>query len=84
MSNVYTALKNNALTYDTATLLGALDIWEAKADLSHEERISKAATSDAITERYELDDLMDEVFMDEDFAGTYTDALRICLAKVGR
>lgn len=73
-------LKAAAAKHDTATLLGALYVLEAKGNLSNEERMVKAATSDAITERHDLDALMDEIFMDDDFAGTYTDAIEIALA----
>ena len=75
-------LKNKAAERDTDTLIGALLILEAKGNLSADERMVKAATSDAITERHSLDDLMDEIFMDDEFTGTYTDALLVALAKV--
>lgn len=75
-------LKNKAAEQSTDTLLGSLFILDAKGDLTAEERMVKASISDAITERHGLDALLDEVFMDLDFAGTYTDALLIALAKV--
>jgi hypothetical protein len=74
-------LKAHAAKQDTPTLLGALYILEAKTGLSIEESLTKAAISDAITERHDLDAMMDEVFMDLDFTGTYTDAIEICLAR---
>lgn len=74
-------LKARAAKQGTATLLGALYILEMRTDLSLEESLTKAAISDAITERHDLDAMMDEVFMDLDFAGTYTDAIEICLAR---
>jgi hypothetical protein len=76
------ALKTAAAKHDTGTLLGALLILEAKPSLTVEERMVKAATSDVITERHGINDAMDEVFMDLDFTGTYTDAILICLARV--
>lgn len=77
-------LKTAAAKHGTPVLLGALYILEAKGNLTNEERMVKAATSDVITERHDLDALMDEIYMDDlDFAGTYTDALEIALVRAG-
>lgn len=75
-------LKATAAKSDTNTLIGALLLLDAKGDLNNEERMVQAATADVITEREGINDAMDEVFMDLDFTGTYTDAILICLAKV--
>lgn len=77
-----TALKTAAATQDTDTLIGALLILDAKANLTNEERMVHAATADVITDRHDINDAMEEVFMDLDFEGTYTDAILICLARV--
>lgn len=77
------AIAAHAAKFDTATLLGGLYILEAKGSLTEAERMAKAATSDVITNRHDIDEMMDEVFMDLDFTGTYTDAIEICLARKG-
>lgn len=80
--NTNQVLKSAAAKHDTETLIGALLILEAKNSLTNEERMVKAATSDVITERHDIDGAMEEVFMNMGFTGTYTDAILICLARV--
>lgn len=82
--NANDTLKAAAAKRDTATLLGALYILEAKGqgNLTNEERMVKAATADAIIERHGIEDLANEIFDDLEFVGTYTDAIEIALAKV--
>lgn len=75
-------LKAAAANHSTDVLIGALLLLDAKGNLSNEERMVQAATADVVTEREGINDAMDEVFMDLDFTGTYTDAILICLAKV--
>lgn len=61
----------------TDQLFAILDIMEAKAKRTSDERMIKAAVSDTIEARHNLEDAMDRIYMDDDFEGTYTDALRI-------
>lgn len=79
--NAINTLKANAAQRDTDTLIGALLLLEAKSVLSNEERMVMAATSDAITERHGISAMLDEVFDDLAFTGTYADAILLCLAK---
>lgn len=80
--NANEALKSAAAKHSTDTLIGALLLLDAKGSLTNEERMVAAATADVITEREGIDAATDEVFMDDDFTGTYTDAILICLAMV--
>jgi hypothetical protein len=82
MNTTTNPLKTAAAKQTTDILLGALVILEKVAAPSVEERMTKAAISDVITERHDLDDLMDEIYMDDDYAGTYTDAIFEALARV--
>lgn len=75
-------LKAAAANHSTDVLIGALLLLDAKGNLNNEERMVAAATADVITEREGINDAMETVFMDDDFTGTYTDAILICLAKV--
>lgn len=58
------------------------------ADLTHlgtmastqETRLVAAMISDVITEREGIDAQLDEIFMDEDFEGTYLEAILLALA----
>lgn len=75
------ALTTAAAKHSTDVLIGALLVLDAKGNLSNEERMVQAATADVITSREGINAAMDDVFMDLDFAGTYTDAILICLAS---
>lgn len=76
------ALKSAATARDTDVLIGALLLLDAKGQgsLTEAERLVQAITSDVITERHDLSDSLDAVLFDEEFEGTYTEALLICLA----
>ena len=78
------ALKATTATQSTDVLLGALLLLDMKgqANLTEAERLVQGITSDVITERHNLNDTLDEILFDEEFEGTYTDAIMICLAKV--
>lgn len=78
--NTNEALKSAAAKHSTDTLVGALIVLDAKNSMSHDERMVYAATADVITERHNIDAAMDEVFMSDTFAGTYADAILVCLA----
>lgn len=80
--NTNETLKATAANQSTNTLLGALLLLDAKGNLTNEERMVWAATADVITEREGINDAMETVFMDDEFTGTYTDAILICLAQV--
>jgi hypothetical protein len=78
------ALKTIATEQPTDTLMGTLLLLDAKGqgNLGEAERLVQGITSDVITERHGLNDAMDAILLNEDFEGTYTDALLICLAMV--
>lgn len=61
----------------TDQLFAILDVMEAKAKRTPDERMIKASVSDAIEARHNLEAAMDKIYMDDNFEGTYTDALRI-------
>lgn len=74
-----TALKTAAAARDTDTLIGALLILEQAGTHSEEERLTRAAISDVIEERHGLTDALDVIYADEDYAGTYTEAILAAL-----
>ena len=82
MNSNQNPIKTAAAKHDTDTLIGALLMLDAKGNLDEAERMTYALTADVVTEREGINDAMDEVFMDLDFTGTYTEAILICLAKV--
>jgi hypothetical protein len=67
----------------TATLLAAHGTLEAKADKLPEERLTAALIADCIEARHNLGDAMNAIFEDEDYAGTYHEALLMALAVTG-
>jgi hypothetical protein len=80
--NTNQVLKVEAAKQSTDTLLGALLLLDAKSSLTNEERMVQAATSEAISERHNLDALLETIFVEDlDFEGTYTDAIFEALAR---
>jgi len=64
-----------------AVLWQTLNILTNKASRSTEERMALAWVSDEITLRFDLETELDDIFSDENYAGTYEDALRSAYAK---
>lgn len=58
---------------DLDTLKGRLD---AKSEEAGNVRLVAAAVADVITRRLGIDDELDAIFMDDDYEGTYTEAMR--------
>lgn len=65
-------------------VLDDLDVLKTRLDAKHPEaqnvRMVAAAVSDVITAREGIDDQLDAIFLDDDFAGTYTEAMRRAIA----
>ena len=59
----------------TAMLIECHRILDSKTNRDEAERLTAALMADEITRRLDLDAKLDEVFADEDFAGTYHDAI---------
>jgi hypothetical protein len=74
-------LKALAAKQSTDTLLAACALLDAQETTDAAERMTRAAMADVIEERHNLGDAMDAIF-DENFSGTYTEALVLALAKV--
>lgn len=66
----------------TEILFQSLDVLEALDNPTADHRLTKAVISDEIEARFNLGDAMDEIYMDDNYRGTYTDALRQAMAKV--
>lgn len=75
----------------TVQLFDMLDILEAEKTVgahgirnhkSPEKRMVETMIADTIEIRHGLESAMEEIFMDMEYAGTYTDALRQSLARV--
>lgn len=81
--NTNEILKAAAAKQTTDQLLTACDLIDAQATTTPDERMVRAAMADAIEERHNLADAMDTIYGDLEFEGTYTDALRLALAKAG-
>lgn len=73
-------LKAFAEQQSTELLLAACERLE-KPQLSPEERMARAAMSDVIEARHDLTAHMDAIYGDDDYAGTYTAALRAALER---
>lgn len=73
-------LKAFAAAQSTDKLLEALEQLEHR-QLSEPERMARAAMSDVIEERHSLTDHMDAIYGDDEYAGTYTEALRSALER---
>lgn len=74
----------------TVQLFAALDMLEGQvtghfnAGLSQEERLVKAKISDVIERRHNLNDAMEQIFMSDDWRGTYTEALKQSMKATGQ
>jgi len=68
---------------DTATLLAAHFAIETKASKDAAERLTAALIADCIEDRHNLNDAMNAIFEDEDYAGTYHEALLMALVVTG-
>ena len=66
----------------TAQLVEQLDLLEGM-ESTPETRLVRAYTSDELENRHGLDSIMDRIFSDEDYAGTYTEAIKAALQEVG-
>ena len=55
---------------------------QMEVPLGKPERLVMAAISDVVAERHGLDAVMDRIYADEDYAGTYTEALVMAYAEV--
>lgn len=68
----------------TSQLLIDLEVMEATAEggkTTPEARMVKALISDTITARLGLDDLMEDIYMDIAFEGTYLDAIHEAIQR---
>jgi hypothetical protein len=74
-------LRDFAAAQTTDKLLGALMLLERR-DLTSEERLARAVMCDTIEERHGLSDAMNAIYGDDDYDGTYTEALVQALASV--
>jgi hypothetical protein len=59
----------------TETLLECHRVIDAKTSRTQDERLVAALMADEITRRLDLDAKLDEIFSDDDFLGTYHDAI---------
>lgn len=67
----------------TATLLAAHVAIETQAVKDEAERLTAALIADCVEARHNLSDAMNAIFEDDDFEGTYHEALLIALAVTG-
>ena len=74
----------------TVQLFAALDMLEGKVTgyynqgLSQEERLVKAKISDVVEQRHSLTEATEEIFMADDWQGTYTEALKQSMKATGQ
>lgn len=66
----------------TAQLLSDLEILQTFPS-TPETRLVGAMIADTVTDREGIDSALDDVFSNDDFAGTYLDAMRIALSSKG-
>lgn len=73
-------LTAKAAEQTTEVLMGALLIMDKATALTEAERLTRATISDVIETRHNLTAAMDAIYADDDFTGTYTEALMVALA----
>jgi hypothetical protein len=78
-STAIAAIKTKAAERTTDQLMAALHHLEGQGQLGAEHRMVKACMSDVVEERHQLTEAMDALY-GTDYAGTYTEALTLCLA----
>jgi hypothetical protein len=67
----------------TTVLLAAHATLTGRANPDAAERLTAATIADVLTARHGLDATLDAIFEDDDYAGTYHDALLAAMATVG-
>lgn len=67
----------------TAVLLAAHAELTGRPTVDSAERLTMATIADVLTARHDLDELLDEIYMDDEYDGTYHAAILEALARAG-